>query len=73
MTVVREVSLRIPGSSHPEQARFNHLQSSSPAVDASATGLSPNLDNVPRPFGSAYDMGVFEFIPLKVFLLVIVR
>jgi len=42
-------------------------------VDASAIGLSPNLDNVPWPYGSNYDMGVFEFIPLKVFLLVIVR
>ena len=73
MTVVRELPLRIPGSSHPGQARFNHLQSSSPAVDASAIGLSPNLDNVPWPYGSNYDMGVFEFIPMKVFLLVIVR
>ena len=50
-----------------------HLLSSSPAVNACATGLSPDLDNVPRPFGSAYDMGAFEFFNLQVFLPIITK
>ena len=39
-----------------------HLQSTSPAIDTCVTGLSPDLENVPRPYGSAFDMGAFEFI-----------
>lgn len=38
------------------------------SIDACATGLSPDLKNVPRPFGSAYDMGAHEFRILKVYL-----
>ncbi|MFP4343672.1 MAG: right-handed parallel beta-helix repeat-containing protein [Anaerolineales bacterium] len=37
------------------------LQEISPAVDACATGLSPDLDNIPRPYGDAYDMGAYEY------------
>jgi len=37
------------------------LRGSSPAIDACATGLSPDLVNTPRPFSSAYDMGAYEY------------
>jgi hypothetical protein len=38
-----------------------HLLGDSPAIDACTTGLSPDLDSVPRPQGSGYDMGAYEF------------
>ena len=38
-----------------------HLLGDSPAIDACSTGLSPDLDNIPRPFGDDYDMGAYEF------------
>ncbi len=38
-----------------------HLLGNSPAIDACATGLSPDLDNVVRPAILAYDMGAFEY------------
>ena len=38
-----------------------HLPIDSPAVDACSTGLSPDLDNIPRPFEDDYDMGAYEF------------
>ena len=38
-----------------------HLLGGSPAIDACTTGLSPDLDNVARPFGSSYDMGAYEY------------
>ncbi len=37
-----------------------HLGAASPAIDACATGLSPDLDNVPRPLEAGYDMGAYE-------------
>lgn len=37
-----------------------HLQAASPAIDACATGLSPDLDNVTRPLEAGYDMGAYE-------------
>lgn len=37
-----------------------HLRGLSPAIDACATGLSPDLDNLARPWGSGYDMGAYE-------------
>ncbi len=37
-----------------------HLAPGSPAMDACAAGASPDLDNVSRPKGAAYDMGTFE-------------
>ncbi len=37
------------------------LRSGSPAIDACATGLSPDLANIARPYGSAYDMGAYEY------------
>ena len=38
-----------------------------PAINACATGLSPDLDNVPRPFSSAYDMGAYEYFVDRIF------
>ncbi|MBN1876145.1 MAG: S8 family serine peptidase [Anaerolineae bacterium] len=38
-----------------------HLLGDSPAIDACATGLTPDLDNVIRPAIDAYDMGAFEY------------
>jgi len=40
-----------------------HLRSDSPAIDTCTTGLSPDLNNIPRPFGDGYDMGAYEFYP----------
>ena len=37
------------------------LRSGSPAIDACATGLSPDLDGVSRPHGDTYDMGAYEY------------
>jgi hypothetical protein len=54
-------------------ARGNYrLSSGSPAIDACASGTTPDLDNYARPFGDDYDMGAFEshwyfnFLPLIV-------
>ncbi len=44
------------------------LRSTSPAIDACATGLSPDLLNQPRPYGDAYDMGAFECVFYSVYL-----
>jgi predicted outer membrane repeat protein len=44
----------------PGEGEDYHLQGSSPAIDACVTGLSPDLDNVARPVGAAYDMGAYE-------------
>ncbi|MDZ7832998.1 MAG: choice-of-anchor Q domain-containing protein [Desulfobacterales bacterium] len=38
-----------------------HLLGDSPAIDTCSTGLSPDLDNISRPFGDGYDMGAYEF------------
>ena len=40
-----------------------HLQSGSPAIDAGVTVsvASPDLAGTPRPQGSAYDLGAYEF------------
>ncbi|MBN1888559.1 MAG: hypothetical protein JW850_11235, partial [Thermoflexales bacterium] len=38
-----------------------HLLGSSPAINACDTGLSPDLDNVPRPVAGRYDAGAFEY------------
>ena len=45
-----------------------HLRNTSPAINACATGKSPDLDNVPRPFGGAYDMGAFESLIFRIYL-----
>jgi hypothetical protein len=37
-----------------------HLMDGSPAIDACAVGLPLDLDDIPRPFGSGYDMGAYE-------------
>ena len=50
-----------------------HLQGSSPAIDACATGLPIDLDGLPRPFGSNYDMGVYEYTNYKIYLPLIMR
>ncbi|MHB1357729.1 MAG: choice-of-anchor Q domain-containing protein [Anaerolineae bacterium] len=44
-----------------------HLLPISPAIDACATGLSPDLDNVARPGSTDYDMGAYEFV-IRLFL-----
>lgn len=49
------------------------LSSGSPAVDVCPSGLSPDLDNNPRPFGSSYDMGAYEFSTTYIFLPIILR
>jgi parallel beta-helix repeat protein len=39
-----------------------HLQAGSPAIDAGAyVGLNADLEGNPRPLGSGYDIGVFEY------------
>ncbi len=38
-----------------------HLLGRSPAIDACVTGLSPDLDDVTRPVGGGYDVGVYEY------------
>ncbi len=40
-----------------------HLLGNSPAIDQCAIGLTPDLDNVPRPVpaGGLYDMGAYEY------------
>ena len=50
-----------------------HLRVTSPAVNACATGLTPDLDNFARPYGSAYDMGAFEYGLSWIYLPVVVR
>jgi hypothetical protein len=46
----------------PATANF-HLQPSSPAIDAGiSTGVSSDADGVPRPQGSANDIGAYEFV-----------
>ncbi|MCU0522929.1 MAG: hypothetical protein MUF84_19860, partial [Anaerolineae bacterium] len=50
-----------------------HLLGDSPAIDACATGLPVDLDNVARPFGAGYDMGAFEWFVRTVFLPLVVR
>ncbi len=49
------------------------LRSGSPAIDACSTGLSPDLDNVPRPLGSGYDMGAYEYYLNMIYLPLILR
>ena len=36
------------------------LGTGSPAIDACASGLPRDLENVARPFGAQFDMGVYE-------------
>jgi predicted outer membrane repeat protein len=50
-----------------------HLSTGSPAIDACSTGLPRDLDNVVRPFGSQFDMGVYEFHAHFLFLPLILR
>ncbi len=38
-----------------------HLLGDSPAIDVCVDGLSPDLDNTPRPVGADYDMGAYEY------------
>ncbi len=49
------------------------LVSGSPAIDACATGLARDLDNVVRPFGAQFDMGAYENHIYYVFLPLILR
>jgi predicted outer membrane repeat protein len=49
------------------------LRSGSPAIDACARGLSPDLDAKIRPFGLAYDMGAFEYRIFEIFLPLVIR
>ncbi len=42
-----------------------HLKSTSPAIDAGTSSNGPafDCDGVPRPQGSSWDIGAFEFVP----------
>jgi hypothetical protein len=42
-----------------------HLLSASPAIDAGVTitQVTDDLDSNPRPLGSAYDIGAYEYVP----------
>jgi hypothetical protein len=46
----------------PEAQDF-HLSSTSPAIDACASGLAADLDGYPRPALEDWDMGSFEYQP----------
>jgi len=50
-----------------------HLRLGSPAVNACATGLPRDLDNVTRPWGSGYDMGAYELVPRFIYLPIVLR
>lgn len=49
-----------PQFAAPGAGEDYHLSSGSPAIDACASGLPIDLDNIPRPLGSGYDMGAYE-------------
>jgi len=38
------------------------LQAGSPAIDACSSGLTIDLEGVPRPLGDGYDMGAYEYV-----------
>lgn len=50
-----------------------HLQLGSPARDACNAGLPMDLDNTPRPYGSKYDMGAYEYTLRRIYLPLVVR
>jgi hypothetical protein len=50
-----------------------HLQGHSTAVDACTTGLAIDLEDTPRPEGSGYDMGAYEFFRYEVYLPMIIK
>jgi predicted outer membrane repeat protein len=57
----------------PGASENYHLQSGSPAIDACNTGLPADLDNTPRPYGSRYDMGAYEYTVRRTYLPLVVR
>lgn len=50
-----------------------HLQAASPAVNACANGLTPDLENVVRPSGALFDMGAFEYLVNRLYAPVIMK
>ncbi|HSD85767.1 MAG TPA: choice-of-anchor Q domain-containing protein, partial [Anaerolineae bacterium] len=50
-----------------------HLGVGSPAIDACASGLPRDLDNVARPFGPQFDMGAYEWRIYRLNLPIILR
>jgi predicted outer membrane repeat protein len=50
-----------PQFSAPGAGENYHLRRTSPAINACGTGLSLDLNNVPRPYESGYDMGAYEY------------
>lgn len=64
---------RDPLFAAPGAGEDYRLQEGSPAIDACATGLSPDLDNKRRPYGDAYDMGAYEYSGSVIFLPLVLR
>jgi predicted outer membrane repeat protein len=61
-----------PGFVDPASGNYQ-LSYGSPAIDACTSGLTPDLNNRSRPFGSSYDMGAYEFSTDYAFLPIILR
>ncbi len=63
-----------PQFAAPGAGENYRLRSTSPARDACATGLSIDLDGVPRPFGSQFDMGAYEYADtVNIYLPIVLR
>lgn len=59
---------------NPGTGEDYHLLDTSPAIDACPSGLTPDLENVPRPYGDSFDMGAYEYVPPPpTFLPIVVR
>ena len=50
-----------PKFTAPGDSANYHLRRTSPAINACATGLAIDLENRPRPNGTGFEMGAYEF------------